>query len=301
MFRSSKFAFLAIAAVLLALPATSQQVGVTSSSAGEPRGTPPAQNERILRVGIDIQASERVRTGVNDRAHLVFLDGSALTVGVDSDLVIDRFVYDPNAKVGDIAMTATQGAFRFVGGAISKKNEVTIRTPGAEIGIRGGIALLTIGSNSVTTATFLFGEFLRVSNPMGTSKASRYNSQIAARRGSAPTAPVVLPPHSLEAYLKLFEDSQNTGKVISPGDQQLIASIVTDLDVQKLPHVDANSEVTNWLAYLQVLARQGVTTVNANRPSTLPITTTTTTTTVTSAPVMTAPPPPHIIIPPTGG
>jgi hypothetical protein len=29
-----------------------QQVGITSTAAGEPRCTPPAQNERILRVGV---------------------------------------------------------------------------------------------------------------------------------------------------------------------------------------------------------------------------------------------------------
>ena len=46
----------------LALPSPAQQVGVTSAAVGEPRGTPPAQNERILRVGIwmGVERLERI-------------------------------------------------------------------------------------------------------------------------------------------------------------------------------------------------------------------------------------------------
>src|ERR1700751_2202150 len=124
------------------LPAMAQTVGVASAVSGEPHGTPPAQNERILRVGIDGFANERVRTGANDRAHLVFNDGSALSVGVNSEITIDRFVYDPNTREGDLQMTATHGAFRFVGGAISKKTEVKVTTPSGNIGVRGGIVTI---------------------------------------------------------------------------------------------------------------------------------------------------------------
>ena len=103
------------------------------------------KNERILRVGVDVSANERIVTRTNDRAHLVFLDGSALTIGPSSEMVIDRFVYDPNRQVGDLAMSATRGAFRFVGGAIIKKTEVVVRTPTASVGIRGSIMTIAIG------------------------------------------------------------------------------------------------------------------------------------------------------------
>src|SRR5471030_2667122 len=57
------------------------RVGVTSATDGDPLGKPPAEAERILRIGIDVQANEVIRTGANDRAHLVFLDGTSITVG----------------------------------------------------------------------------------------------------------------------------------------------------------------------------------------------------------------------------
>jgi hypothetical protein len=67
------------AAVTAAFPVEGMtRVGVTSGADGEPLGKPPNENERILRIGIDVQANELITTNANDRAHLVFLDGSSL-------------------------------------------------------------------------------------------------------------------------------------------------------------------------------------------------------------------------------
>src|SRR5262245_23515075 len=85
----------------------SAKVGVTSGADGDPLGKPPNENERVLRIGIDIQANELVTTGTTDRAHLVFLDGSSLTVGPNAQLTIDKFVFDPATKTGDLAISAS--------------------------------------------------------------------------------------------------------------------------------------------------------------------------------------------------
>lgn len=247
--------------------ASAQQVGVTSAASGDPRGTPPSLPTRTLRVGIDVFGNERVVTGPADRAHLVFLDGSGLTVGANSDLVIDRFVFDQNRNAGDLAVSVTKGAFRFVGGAISKKSDVIITTPSAHIGVRGGIATVTVGADGSTTATFLFGDRLTVSNAAGTQRAVRYGSQIfAPAGGAAPYEPVILPPNTLQAYLALFEQTQTTGNVIGPGDKVLIESAVRSLNAQALPYADPSSKLAPWLAYLQLVATQAITINNASRP-----------------------------------
>ena len=254
-------------AASLALPAAAQTVGVASATSGEPRGTPPAQNERVLRVGIDVFANERVRPGPVDRAHLVFRDGSALSVGANAEITIDRFVYDPNSHNGDLAFTATRGAFRFVGGAISKKNEVKVTTPSANIGVRGGIVTFEIGSNGSLTATFLFGDSMTVSNPGGISKAIRTGSQIFVPYNGAPFAPIVLPPGSLQAYLALLEKAQGTGNIVGPGDQAQLDALVAALNNAVLPQPGAGPGLQTWLTYLQLLQTQAIVTTNANRVS----------------------------------
>lgn len=266
--RKSCAVFLSVLLPLaVASAASAQQVGVTSAASGDPRGTPPSLPTRTLRVGIDVFGNERVVTGAADRAHLVFLDGSGLTIGANSELVIDKFVFDSNRNVGELAVNATKGALRFVGGAISKKGDVIIRTPSAHIGVRGGIATVTVGADGSTTATFLFGDRMTVSNAAGTQRAVRYGSQIfVPAGGAAPYEPVILPPNTLQAYLALFEQTQTTGNVIGPGDKVLIDAALKTLNAQALPYADPSSKLAPWLAYLQLVATQAITVNNASRP-----------------------------------
>src|SRR5471032_2384053 len=118
---------------LLGSGAALARVGVTSATDGDPLGKPPQEAERVLRIGIDVQANEVIRTGANDRTHLVFLDGSALTVGPNAQLAIDKFVYDPNTKTGELVINASRGVLRLVGGKISKASPIIVTTPSSTI------------------------------------------------------------------------------------------------------------------------------------------------------------------------
>ena len=71
---------------------------------------------------------------------VLLVDGSTFTVGPGSDLVIDKFVYDPKKGTGQIAASFSKGVMRFVGGKISKnEGGVTVNTPAGALAIRGGI------------------------------------------------------------------------------------------------------------------------------------------------------------------
>lgn len=193
MFRPGMFAVASACIALSCVPLAQAKVGVTSVTDGEPLGQPPAANERVLRVGIDVQASERVSTKADDRAHVVFLDGTSLTIGPNSVLVIDKYVYDPDRKTGDIALSTTRGVFRFVGGAISKNSEVTVKTPSATIGIRGGIAHIDVSETGATSAKFLYGDAMRVTAKDVTSIATRNGSSIEVPANGQPTKAVIIP------------------------------------------------------------------------------------------------------------
>src|SRR5260221_3063506 len=177
-------ALMGTTALSLVGPAQAQsKVGVTSATDGDPLGKPPAENERILRIGIDVQANEVVTTHGNDRAHLVFLDGSSLTVGPNARLTVDKLVYDPNSKTGDLAITASQGVFRLVGGKISKTNAITINTPSGTIGIRGAIGIFGLTPPG-TNANFLFGQGMTVTGQGQTQNVTRAGSQVIVNNGS---------------------------------------------------------------------------------------------------------------------
>ena len=190
------FRFLPQTTFILALglaAAAQAEVGITSVTSGDPLGQPPAQPERILRVGLDVQANERVTTKADDRAHLVFLDGTSLTVGPNSAIVLDKFVYDPDKKAGELSLKAAKGVFRLVGGNISKTNDIQITTPTASIGIRGGIVNFEVGDRGETRANFVYGQSMTVTSQGSTQTATRNGSQIRVDSGQPPAAPTLLP------------------------------------------------------------------------------------------------------------
>ena len=76
-------------------------------------------------------------------ADLVFLDSTNLTVGPISEVLLDKFVYDPNGSSGVVVVQATKGAFRFVTGSQDKR-AYQIQTPFGNLGVRGTIVEMVL-------------------------------------------------------------------------------------------------------------------------------------------------------------
>ena len=203
---------------LLALTPTfaAARVGVTSATDGDPLGKPPAEPERVLRIGIDVQANELITTGSNDRAHLVFLDGTSVTVGPNAQLTIDKFVYDPNTKTGELAVSAGKGVLRLVGGKISKTTPITITTPSSTIGIRGGITIVDVQPTK-TTSTFVFGNALTASAQGQTTTVKRAGYQVTTNAGSPPGGASAVRPGDLSSSMGQLEGSKSGGQGNSGG------------------------------------------------------------------------------------
>ncbi len=189
-----------------------RDIGVTTAVNPDAEGEIPNVRRRQLLVGSRMFFQEQVRTGPDGQAQLLFLDGSALTVGPSSAITIDKFIYDPEAKTGTLALSATKGLFRFVGGRISKKNPVTLKTPSATIGIRGGIALFNISAGGAISATFLFGEALTIDTPAGRQTISVPGFQVRIPApGKPPSVPIPVTAKELNTALAALESKATTG------------------------------------------------------------------------------------------
>ena len=213
------------------------QAGVASAVLPAAKGTPPAQSARVLQVGIDVFQDERIETGPKGKTQMLMLDGSALTIGPNSDVKIDEFVYDPGAKTGKIALSATKGLFRLVGGRISKKTPMTLKTPTATIGIRGGIALITV-TPTLTTGVFVFGDQMTMTSG-GVQKATqRPGSQMQASDPNAPPSDPAPAGAALGETLDGLEgsaDSDGGAGDDQPTDNDVASSQVSELGSQNDP------------------------------------------------------------------
>jgi len=188
-----------VPAVFIAADAQSR-IGVAAGTAGDPLGKPPSEPERVLRVGTDVQANEVITTKEDDRAHLLFLDGTTLTVGPNAQLMIDKFVYDPATKKGELAINAGKGVFRLIGGRISKTAQITVTTPSSTLGIRGGIMIFGVGPTQ-TTSIFVFGISMTVSANGQTQTVTQPSSQVVTSQGSPPGAPTPVTATSLSGTI----------------------------------------------------------------------------------------------------
>jgi hypothetical protein len=97
-----------------------------------------AGQEQPLRVGTSVFQMETVRTNASSKAQLVFLDRTGLSIGPESEVNLDRFVYDPNRSAGEVVLELGVGTFRFITGSQDKRN-YRINTAIATIGVRGTI------------------------------------------------------------------------------------------------------------------------------------------------------------------
>lgn len=153
-------------------------LAVTASAfAGEKIGVVGAANGEVtalrggkaltVKPGDAVFLNDVFETGTASEAQLIFLDRSTLSLTPRSKLTVDNYVYNPASKDGQMNVQGMKGVFRFVGGALSKNHPVSIKTPVATIGIRGGIAETSIADNGATDAIFVYGDALTLTNQDG--------------------------------------------------------------------------------------------------------------------------------------
>jgi hypothetical protein len=140
-----------------------QGIGSVSRVQGEgvlKRGDSTSKLSADLRVRVD----DDIVTAADARAELTFIDGTKLTIGEQSQIKIDSFLFE-EGKSGNRLSLNIAGPFRYVSGKLSAREggSVSVRTPVATLGVRGtdfwggpidqryGVFLLE-GSVSVTTA-----------------------------------------------------------------------------------------------------------------------------------------------------
>jgi hypothetical protein len=89
-------------------------------------------------VGTEVQSMDAAVT-TNGTMRIDFVDDTRVDITQHSKLIIDEFVYDPANDIGSLSLKASLGTVRYASGQIAKKykQNVKIRTPSANIGVRG--------------------------------------------------------------------------------------------------------------------------------------------------------------------
>ena len=95
--------------------------------------------------------NEVIATKADSASKIRFPDDTHLTVGPDSHVTIDEFVYDPNSQNSKMVVNATLGVARFVTGKMGSA-AYQIKTPTTTIGVRGTVLTVAVEEDGTTVA-----------------------------------------------------------------------------------------------------------------------------------------------------
>ena len=169
-----------------------QLIGIVGAVSGTVKTT-----TRDLKTGDKIYLNETILAGVDSGTQILLLDQSTFTIGSDSEVVMDTFIYDPATNDGKIVASVKQGSLKVISGLISKKNpdSLTIEVPEGTLGSRGTefqtmvskkqTSTLLIGPGKNNTLGLRPGAVL-VGNKLGSTLLNKPFSVSTMTKGKAP-------------------------------------------------------------------------------------------------------------------
>ena len=143
---------LADAQAPMSAPVAPIQVGVAAAVRGTVELTRPEAVGRVVQSGQPVFLGDHIQTDAQGSLQVLLADETVFTIGPNSALTIDEFIYDPNTNMGKVSASIAKGVFRFVTGKIAQKQPTAmqVKLPAGEIGIRGTMVLGQVeGQHSV--------------------------------------------------------------------------------------------------------------------------------------------------------
>ncbi|MDO8534881.1 MAG: FecR domain-containing protein [Xanthobacteraceae bacterium] len=92
-----------------------------------------------------------MKTAGSGAAEIQFIDDTTLTIGENSEVLLDKFVFD-GAKARNATVEIVRGTLRFVSGS-SDDSAYQIKTPVAVIGVRGTVIDVSFENNEMVFNT----------------------------------------------------------------------------------------------------------------------------------------------------
>ena len=171
---------------------TKQLIGIVGAISGTVK-----TETRDLKAGDKIYLNETILAGVDSGTQILLLDQSTFTIGSESEVVMDTFIYDPDTNDGKIVANVKQGSLKVISGLISKKNpdSLTVKVPEGTLGSRGTefqtmvskkqTSTLLIGPGKNNTLGLRPGAVL-VGNKLGSTLLNNPYSVSTMQKGKAP-------------------------------------------------------------------------------------------------------------------
>lgn len=156
--RAKVIGFVALlATVAAAQPAQAEVAGAVVALRVWAYGTPPDTMRRDLFLKDEVFARELLETVPQGALHVRLRDDSMLRLGSATSVVVDEFVYAPDADASTLLASITKGVCRFISGRATK-HRLEVTTPAATIAARGTEFSVWLKSDGSTTVWVQSGQ-----------------------------------------------------------------------------------------------------------------------------------------------
>jgi len=206
----SFFIFSSIAAYTAEKPI----VGVISAAVGEIYN----QNNKKLNNGDKIYFGDSIIVKDKSNSQILLLDETVMSVGSNSEIRIDEFIYDPKTKDGKILSQIKSGSMKVLTGGVSEKNpaNLEIKVPAGTIGTRGTEFQATVDATNSQSKILLIGPgpdnslglrpgAVEVQNNLGKVLLDKPFLFTQMSATTAPQAPIPVPQNELKQFQQRLE------------------------------------------------------------------------------------------------
>jgi len=134
------FAAAALAFLFASHAFASEPIGKIESLSGTATALGAGGESRTLAVGASVFLNDRIATAAGSKLVIRFVDNTSVGQGESAEMVIDRYVFNPDDKgANTAAFKLLKGAFRFLTDQITKLNpeQFEVQATYGTIGIRG--------------------------------------------------------------------------------------------------------------------------------------------------------------------
>lgn len=203
--------------------------------------------QRTIVVGDNINHKDKIITSKAGLTQVLFVDGSTFTVGSNSRVVIDEFVYNPATGSGSLVTEVTRGALRFVGGKLSKnKAPVQFKTPVGILGVRGAISEIDLNPDCLSgkdcpimIASLIFGNEMTLTQTNGRKRRvyQAGHAIVVYKNGKSKIVPLASLKRGSVQQRLAGDPGQNGGAVRVPTAEDVVKSRLPENNSGRAPFV----------------------------------------------------------------
>ena len=127
MMKLLKISIFTLALLLAQSSAAKEEIGVASAVNKNTTDLTLEEERKLVQAGYKIIQNHTLETDAIGRAALLLIDGTSFSIGPNSSVTLDKFIYNPETAEGSLEVSS-RGLLRLVGGKAVSYTHLTLPT-----------------------------------------------------------------------------------------------------------------------------------------------------------------------------